>query len=145
MLKVKLCGQFLLEIELIQELCNMIGPDRFWPQQIQIFTSILSFLQSILTSKELCWLTQLLLRYSQFINLNIWLAENFLDHAQLKFYWAPFTFLESISWWQRYSWFTNYYLRFRWCTNSAIWLAKILFHLDKLKIFKSTFIFLQLI
>ena len=103
-----------------------------------------SWLYSTSASKKLNSLTMLLLRYSWFNNLKIWLVESFFDHAKLKIYKPPFTFLKSISASQKSSLLINSYMRNSWSQNSAIWLAEGLFALTKLKIFKPTFIFFNL-
>ena len=88
-------------------------------------------------------MTLLLLRYSWFKNVKIWLAESIFDYTQLN-NWKPlFTFLESVCTCQKTSWLIKFYFRYTWFRNSANWLAERLFDLTKLRNFKSIFILLQ--
>ena len=96
------------------------------------------FLHFISTCKKPHWVTQLLLRYTWFMNLKIWLAASFFNHAQLCK--PPFTFIESISVWQKSCWFIDASLRYSWFKN---WLAESIFHHTQIKTSKSLFIFLQ--
>ena len=65
--------------------------------QLQMFTLLFSFLQSIWASKKSCWLTLMLWRSGWIMNPAIWLAETIFPYVKLKSYKPSFAFLESIS------------------------------------------------
>ena len=91
-------------INLIFLKCSCLKNSTFWlaesifdTTQLQMFTLLFGFLQSIWASKKLCWLTLMLWRSGWIMNPAICLAETIFPHTKLKIYKPSFAFLESIS------------------------------------------------
>lgn len=94
--KIKLIQQFLLEICLTREFCNVIGQVH---RQIKILKSVFIIIQLISVYKKSSWLNQLLLKYSWLKNPDIWLVDTIFNYIWLKIQKLSPRILESISVW----------------------------------------------